>query len=101
MINSRKINSTKINSQLPMKSTPAKSTQTHYAMFISSMHEKPHSYKQPDWLFRLKKVVGKTHPNIYKIFKKEETTVRMKMQNFETGVTQAPRRRSERRREEA
>ena len=48
------------------------------------------------WHSRLKKVVGKAHPNVYEIievFQNEEATVRMKLLNFETGAAQAPRRR--------
>ena len=36
---------------------------------------------------------------IIEVFKKEEATVRMKLINFETGATQAPRRRKFRDRE--
>ena len=44
------------------------------------------------WHSRLKKVVGKSHPNIYElvdVFKREETSTKMKM--LEAGAQQAPR----------
>ena len=43
---------------------------------------------------RLKKVVGKSHPNIYEIndvFKREEASTKMKMQMLEAGAQQAPK----------
>ena len=48
------------------------------------------------WHARLKRVVGKPHPNIFElveVIKKEEATTRMKMQICEAGAAQAPRRR--------
>ena len=54
------------------------------------------------WHSRLKKVVGKPHPNIFElieVIKKEEVTTRMKMQQFESGAQEPPRRRKVRERE--
>ena len=47
------------------------------------------------WHSRLKKVVGKPHPNIFElieIIKKEEATAQMKLQICESGATGPPRR---------
>ena len=46
------------------------------------------------WHSRLKKVVGKPHPNMYEIidvFKREEASTKMKIQMLEVGAQQAPR----------
>ena len=54
------------------------------------------------WHSRLKKVVGKPHPNIYEIidvFKREEGSTMMKMQMLEAGAQQAPRQRRVRQKE--
>ena len=51
---------------------------------------------------RLKKVVGKPHPNIYEIidvFKREEVSIKMKIQMLEAGAQQAPTRRRVRQKE--
>ena len=54
------------------------------------------------WHSQLKKVGGKSHPNIFElieIMKKEEATTKMKMQVCESGATGPPRRRRVRERE--
>ena len=54
------------------------------------------------WHFRLKRVIGKAHPNIYElveVFKKEESLTTMRVQQLVAGASQAPRRRKVRDRE--
>ena len=49
------------------------------------------------WHSRLKKVVGKPHPNIFElieVIKKKEATTKMKMQMYEKEATQATRRKT-------
>ncbi len=48
------------------------------------------------WHSRLKKVVGKAHPNIYElveVIKSEDSIAAMKIGQLTAGATQAPRRR--------
>ena len=54
------------------------------------------------WHSRLKKVVGKPHPNLYEIihvFKREEASTKVKLQILQAGAQQAPRRRKMRQKE--
>ena len=47
------------------------------------------------WHSRLKKVVGKPHPNLYEIidvFKREEASTKVKLLILQAGAQQAPRR---------
>ena len=55
------------------------------------------------WHSRLKKVVGKPHPNLYEIidvFKREEASTKVKLQILQAGAKQAPRRRKMRQKEQ-
>ena len=55
------------------------------------------------WHSRLKKVVGKPHPNLYEIidvFKREEASTKVKLQILQAGAQQAPRRRKMRQKEQ-
>ena len=54
------------------------------------------------WHSRLSKVVGKAHPNVYKladVIKREEATSKLKLQQYESGAVLPARRRKVRERE--
>ena len=95
-INSRKINTHQINSylinfprdQLPRNQFLTRSTHTNN--YVGGWHS------------RIKKIVGKAHPNIFElveVFQKEEVTSRMKLQQFDSGAVLSARRRMVRERE--
>ena len=63
------------------------------------LHRAPH---KQGWHSRLRKVVGKAHPNVYElvdVIKREEATSKLKLQQYESGAVLPARRRKVKERE--
>ena len=94
------------------KSTSLSTTRQHMGQWPAQVQFKQWNYFDFDgprtnnhvegWHTRLKKVVGKPHPNVFElieVIKKEEATTRMKMSLYESGAKEPPSRRKGREKE--